>query len=553
MSIETQQHRTLSKHLSRRDLLRAGLWGSAGWAVWSMAPQRSIIPVGPTLASAGEQPRAGGTLLMWTQGDPPNFDLHQNSAFVVNWPMSPCYNQLVRFDPLDQSKIIPDLAERWEMAPDGKSYTFSLHKGVKFHDGKPLTSLDVKTSLDRIRQPPEGVVSPRAEAFSAVEAIESPDDFTVTIRLSRPNPSLMANLAQGWMAIYPKHVLDKEGDMKKVVVGTGPFKLKRYTRGVSIELEKNPDYFVQGRPYLDGITLYIVPDFGTAYAAFRTRRLLLMSLTLESTAHQAESDLGNRVVIHKVPQLSMRPTVNLNTKRKPWDDIRVREAVSLAIDRQAAIRMITDNEGVIGGFMPPGGPWALPSEEIQKIPGFGPNKTADIERAKQLLAEAGHGGGIKTTLLTRMGAQYERISVFLKGELAKIGIDANLDVKETAAAYEVLNSRSFDVAPWATGAALDDPDAIFGEHYTCDAVRNYAQLCIPEVDALYQQQSQTLDVEERKRLVHEMERKALLGFGRIMTHWRMQFVGHWPEVRNYSPHISIYNNQRFQDVWLARA
>jgi peptide/nickel transport system substrate-binding protein len=318
-------------------------------------------------------------------------------------------------------------------------------------------------------------------------------------------------------------------------------------------LEKNPEYFVKGRPYLDGITLYIIPDFGSAYAAFRTRRLLMMGFNQESTAHQAEAELSKRVVIQKVPGFSMRPVFNMDTTREPWNDIRVREAVSLAIDRQAAIKMITDGEGQVGGFMPPGGKWALPIEELQKIPGYGSNKEADRERAKKLLAEAGHPNGFKTTMLTRMGTQYERISVFLKDELSKIGIEASLDVKETAAAYEVLNTRTFDTAPWGTAVALDDPDAVFGEHYTCDAVRNYSQLCLPEIDELFTKQSQTLDVEERKRLVQEMERKALTAFGRLVSHWRMTMLGHWPEVRDYRIHSSLYNNQRFQDVWLARA
>ncbi|HEX2276245.1 MAG TPA: ABC transporter substrate-binding protein, partial [Candidatus Tectomicrobia bacterium] len=151
MTVENHQHRKTSTGMSRRDLLRAGFWGTVGWAGWSVGTGSHTLSISPAPAHAGEQPRAGGTLAMWTQGDPPNFDLHQNSAFVVNWPMAPCYNQLVQFDPLDQAKIIPDLAERWEMAPDGKTYTFTLHQGVKFHDGKVLTSADVKTSLDRVR------------------------------------------------------------------------------------------------------------------------------------------------------------------------------------------------------------------------------------------------------------------------------------------------------------------------------------------------------------------------------------------------------------------
>lgn len=553
MNHKNKQGSVIRQAMTRRDLLRSGLWGTVGLAGAAILTRHSVSPFASAPAYAAEQPRRGGMLAMWMQADPPNFDLHQNSTFLVNWPMTPCYNQLVQFDPMDPSQVIPDLAERWEMAPDGKSYTFFLHKGVKFHDGMPLTSADVKATLDWAREPPQGVVSPRAGAFAAVEEIQTPDEFTVVFRLSRPNPSLLDNLAQGWMAIYPKHVLEKEGDMKRTVVGTGPFKLKRYTRGVSIELEKNPDYFVKGRPYLDGITLYIIPDFGSAYAAFRTRRLLLMGFSQESTAHQAEAELSNRVVIQRVPGFSMRPVFNMDTTRAPWNDVRVREAVSLAIDRQAAIKMITDGEGRVGGFMPPGGQWALSIEELQKIPGYGPDKEADRERAKQLLAEAGHPNGFQTTLLTRMGTQFERISVFLRGELAKIGIEARLDVKETAAAYEVLNTRTFEAAPWGTAVALDDPDAVFGEHYTCDAVRNYSQLCMPEIDELFNKQSQTLDVEERKQLVQEMERKALMGFGRLVSHWRMTMLGHWPEVRDYKIHSSLYNNQRFQDVWLAKA
>jgi peptide/nickel transport system substrate-binding protein len=553
MNLDNNRGPVKSKEMTRRDLLRSGLWGTVGLAGAAVLTRHGASLSGPAPAHAADQPRSGGTLMMWTQGDPPNFDLHQNSTFLVNWAMAPCYNQLVQFEPLNPLQVIPDLAERWEMTPDGKSYRFFLHKGVKFHDGKPLTSADVKATLDWVRQPPQGVVSPRAGAFATVEEIQTPDEFTVVFRLSHANPSLLDNLAQGWMAIYPKHVLEKEGDMKRTVVGTGPFKLKRYTRGVSIELEKNPEYFVKGRPYLDGITLYIIPDFGSAYAAFRTRRLLMMGFSQESTAHQAEAELSKRVVIQKVPGFSMRPVFNMDTTRAPWSDIRVREAVSLAIDRQAAIKMITDGEGQVGGFMPPGGQWALSIEELQKIPGYGPDKEGDRERAKRLLAEAGHPNGFKTTMLTRMGTQYERISVFLKDELSKIGIEASLDVKETAAAYEVLNTRTFDTAPWGTAVALDDPDAVFSEHYTCDAVRNYSQLCLPEIDELFTKQSQTLDVEERKRLVQEMERKALMAFGRLVSHWRMTMLGHWPEVRDYRIHASLYNNQRFQDVWLARA
>lgn len=532
---------TKYQHISRREMLhrtaKTGLGFVAGmslgltpWAAW------------------GEEPRRGGILTLHIPGDPPNFDLHQNTTFMVNHVVTPCYNQLVQYDPLDPDAIIPDLAERWEVGPDGKSYTFFLRKGVKFHDGSLLTSTDVQYSLDLIRQPPAGVVSPRAGTLSAIDGIETPDAHTVRILLKRPNPSLLAALAIGFTAIYPKHVVEREGDMKRTVVGTGPFKLKQYTRGVSIELERNPDYFLPGRPYLDGITIFIMPDNNTAYAAFRTGRLHMFRTTA-NLAQRAQGELGDKIVIQKVPAISF-DTFVMNARQKPWDDIRVREAASLAIDREAAIKVIGDGEGLVGGYMPPTGPWALPREELLQIPGYGPNKEADRERAKQLLAEAGYPQGFKTTLLTRKA--FERLGVFVKDQLARIGIEGTVDVKETAAAFDLVNKRTFDSSPWPFGTAIDDPDSIFGEFYTCQSVRNYSGVCVPEVDALFTQQSQTLDIAERKKLVQEMQRKALPHFGKVILLWHYDFLALWPSVRNYRKHPSLYNNNRMQDVWLAQ-
>ena len=539
-----------TRQISRRQLLQIGAFIGLGLG----SSVGSQVPDWTRLAAAGQAeqtPRAGGILTMWIAADPPNFDVHQNSTYVTQHVTAPCYNNLVQYDPLDPERVIPDLAERWEVSPDGQRYTFQLRPDVRFHDGQPCTSADVKVSLDRIRQPPAGVISIRQEAFEAIDDVLTPDPSTVIIALKQGNASLLGNLAGGHMAIYPHHVLEKEGDMKKVMVGTGPFKLKKYTRGVSVELERNPDYFIRGRPYLDGITIFIMPDPNSAYAAFRTGRLLMLRLLEMNLGKRVEQELGEKVILQRTAGYRFR-AFNLNTTRKPWDDLRVRQAVSLAIDRQASIRLVSDGEGAIGGSMPPTGAWSLSPEELRGIAGYAPDVEANRARARQLLTEAGFPDGFKTTMLVRRVTPSERLAVFLKDQLSKIGIEATLDVQETATAYDAINRRAYDTAPWETAFAVADPDSVFSEFFVCKAARNYALLCLPEVDELFRQQSQTLNTAERKKLVHEMDRRILHSYGSIMLHWGNYLTTQWPQVRNWLQHPSLYNNQRMQDVWIAK-
>jgi peptide/nickel transport system substrate-binding protein len=458
---------------------------------------------------------------------------------------------LAQYDPLNVDRIIPDLAERWEVTPDGMRYTFHLVQGVKFHDGQPFTSADVKVSLDRIRQPPAGVLSIRREALEAVDEVLAPDPSTVIVVLKQPNASLLAHLADGHMAIYPRHILEKEGDMKRAIVGTGPFKLKKYTRGLSVELERNPDYFVRGRPYLDGVTLFIIPDPDSAYAAFRTGRLLMLRLLEVSLGKRLEQDLGAKVVLQRSTGYRFR-AFHMNVGQRPWDDLRVRQAVSLAIDRQASVRVVSDGEGAVGGCMPPTSPWGLPREEIQRIPGYGSDVEASRVRGRQLLAQAGFPEGFKTTMLTRPQPSSRRLAIFLRDQLAQIGIEASLDVQENAPAYDALHRRLFDTAPWEAAFAVADPDSVFSEFFLCRSPRNYSSLCLPEVDEAFRRQSQTLNPEERKSLVQAMERRVLHSYGCLLLHWGNYLTAQWPQVRNWIQHPSLYNNQRMQDVWLAR-
>jgi peptide/nickel transport system substrate-binding protein len=224
-------------------------------------------------ALAEEKPRRGGILRVALAGDPPSLDMHQESTFLVTIPMSTVYNTLVVFDPHGYPKIIGDLAKSWTVSDDSMTWTFTLHQGVKFHDDSDLTSADIKASWDRIVFPPEGVVSPRKSFFEAIKSIEAPDPYTVVFRLHYPSPSFLSMLAHPANFIYAKKYLDQDPHWyKKNAMGSGPFKLKQYVHGASLEMERNAKYWKQGLPYMDGIKYYVITDDGARAKAIRSDR-----------------------------------------------------------------------------------------------------------------------------------------------------------------------------------------------------------------------------------------------------------------------------------------
>jgi peptide/nickel transport system substrate-binding protein len=200
-------------------------------------------------ALAEEKPQKGGVLRVALAGDPPSLDMHQEQTFLVTIPFSPVYNTLVVFDPHGYPNIIGDLAKSWTLSNDKMTWTFTLHQGVKFHDGSELTSADIKASWDKIISPPEGVLSPRKSLYQMVKSIEAPDPSTVVFRLHYASPSFLSMLAHPANFIYAKKYLDQDPNYyKQHAMGSGPFKLKEYVRGASIEMERNPNYWKPGLP-----------------------------------------------------------------------------------------------------------------------------------------------------------------------------------------------------------------------------------------------------------------------------------------------------------------
>src|SRR2546427_679914 len=274
----------------------------------------------PAAGQAAETPRRGGILLAAIGADAPSLDPHQESTFATLQMVAPLYSTMIQIDPLSYPKIIGDAASEWTISPDGLTYTFKIRPGIKFHDGSPLTAIDVKATYDKIVFPPAGVRSVRKNAYSAIASIEAPDPNTVVFKLKHPSASLFANLASPWNVIYPKKYLDKDPNyFKSNVVGSGPFKFKSYTRGTTFEGERNPDYFVKDRPYLDGYKFYVSTETSVRAAAVRSGRAWIEFRTMPLAEVEAiRKTLGDKVVVQETPATGLFG-IAMNQTVKPLD------------------------------------------------------------------------------------------------------------------------------------------------------------------------------------------------------------------------------------------
>jgi peptide/nickel transport system substrate-binding protein len=507
------------------------------------------------LAMAAEHPRPGGILRVALPADPPSLDMHQESTFAVAQPMGAIYNNLVVFDPHNYPQVIGDLAKSWTMSDDYLTYTFTLHQGVKFHDGSELTSADVKASWDRIIDPPTGVVSIRRSNYPMIKSVEAPDRSTVVFRLHHPSPSFLVSIAHPANFIFAKKYLDQDQQYYKAhAVGTGPFKLKNYVRGSYLEMERNPDYWKKGLPYLDGITYFIIKDTSARAKAIRSDRVdVELRFLPPSEVDGIVAQVGDKVVAAKVQNIG-NFGVGFNVDKKPFDDERVRKAMTLAIDRYDMVKTLAPitNLETVGGMTHPDSQWALSPEELEQLPGFGRDHQANLQQAKRLMAEAGYANGFKTTMTNRnIKMPYIDLGVYLISTWKKIGIEAEHKLEETATWSASRVNRDFELMLEAYGSqTVGDPDEILDKFVT-GAQENYSRFSDPVVDSLFQQQAREMNAQKRIHLVQEMDKRILEKVWRIQGPWTTRIEVRSAKIRNYEPQPSHWMNRRFEDVWLA--
>jgi peptide/nickel transport system substrate-binding protein len=509
----------------------------------------------PAAVQAAEAPRRGGILLAAIGADAPSLDPHQEQTFATIELVAPLYSTLIQIDPLNYPKVIGDAATEWKIAADGLSYTFKLRQGIRFHDGSPLTAADVKATYDKIVFPPAGVRSIRKNAYNAVASIEAPDPGTVVFKLKFASASLLGNLASPWNVIYPKKYLDKDPNhFKTNVMGSGPFKFKNYTRGSTFEGERNPDYFIKDRPYLDGYKFFISPETSVRAAALRSGRAWIEFRTMPAAEVDAiRKTLGDKVVVQETPATGLFG-IAINNTVKPFNDVRVRKAVTLGFDRYTASRVLYPLASLrdVGGLMRPATEWAMADAELQRLPGFGRDMDKNRAEAKRLLAEAGYPNGFKVILKNRnVRVPYIDFGVFAIQEWRKIGIEAEHRPLETASWFaDGRDTGNFELMVSGVFNYMDDPD-LFLERYTTGDSGNWGRFSDPRIDDLFARQTRVLDPSERKKLVNEIEKIALENAYYIPGLWWRRAVVHWAKVKNYVAPPNHYSNQKLQDVWLA--
>lgn len=513
------------------------------------APARPQAAPAPAVTPTPAGPRYGGTIKVLMGAEPACLDTYKCSN--AQSYQAPAYNLLVQYDSNEGRTIVPDLAESWQVSPDGRAYTFKVRQGVKFHDGTPWTAEDVYFNLDRIVHPLKGDVAQMAWALTpATDKIERVDDSTVRVQLKFPFAPFLALLAFDYHPMYSQTYVSK-GDPGKSPMGTGPFRYESFTVGVGAKLVKNSDYWDKKLPYLDGIQYILVKDPATRKAAVRTRSVDMTGRMFEVFSPSEVKDIQKDApeVVFKAVNSAMGPWLFLNTAKEPFTDPRVRQAVHLAIDRDAAIKVVADGDGLLGGYFSNIPGWGLTEKELRQLPGFG-NKDAEREQAKKLLAEAGYSKGLTLTILSRNIAVLQRASVFVTGQLQPLDITAKIEVVEDSAFWPRVRRGDFQ-------AMVIPPSNIAGDlvtqgrFFVPGGSLNFTAYKDPQITETWEKQTRELDTAKRKELVRQLDKYMFQQYvPSIPLVWPRAFVAYWPNVRGVVLPVTDYAGERLDRVWL---
>ena len=541
--------------LSRRKLLKTSLL--AGVTLSALPLSRPAALWG---AEAG-QPKRGGVLRVRGY-DPVHFDPHQTISFKTHTTLSFVYSKLVRHKVGPEVRpgtfiVEPDLAERWEELDD-TTYVFHLRKGIKWHNkpplnGRELVADDVKFTYDRFRTEPG---NPNRYMLDPVERIEVVDRYTVQFLLKEPYVWLVNALAYPWsMWIVAPEVVQQFVDLKKPesAIGTGPFLLERYEPNVKTVFKRNPDYYRDGQPYVDTVEWLVIPDESTGLAMYRTGQLDC-GPGINWAVRQQDLEALKKTHSHLRYQdyLSQSGSVvTMRTDMPPFTDVRVRRAISHAIDRQAIIEAVwgrgAPTPAVSRGLVE----WTLPIDQL----GAGAQYYEyDPQEARRLLAEAGFPKGFKTQLTVTSGLgrdmvdQAQLVQRFLKD----IGLDAELKIQEYGAYVSTTVQGKFEGMVVGPIGVVWEPDGRLYRAYASDSSRNIGHVNDATLTAMLKEQRRTKDLEARKQLIFDIQRYVAeqqyyiyLNSTTITTSWQ-------PYVKNFAPNHSFDYGNRAAALWLER-
>jgi peptide/nickel transport system substrate-binding protein len=514
-----------------------------------------IVLLGAAAAVADDAPQHGGVLTYAVVADAPTYDCHAANSFSTIHYLAPHYSTLLRIDPAHYPSVVGDVAESWEVGDGGQTYTFHLRPNIRFHDGSPLTAQDVKATFDRIRDPPPGAVSVRRAQFADVAAVEAPDQRTVVFRTKQPNASLLTLLASPWNCIYSAKLMRENPDYPaKLVMGSGPFRFVEHVAGSKWVGKRFEGYFRAGLPYLDGFEAYVVSSAaltgalqgGQVMAEFRG-----ISPAERDTLKQA---MGDRIKFQETVRLT-NFQLAFNTTKKPFDDVRVRRALTLAIDRWAIEPQLRRSTiaGVTGGLLRPGYALARSAAELEALPGFGRDGGAAKAEARRLLKEAG-AETLKFTLTNEaVPNPFATIGIYAIDQWRQVGVTVEQNTLEASRWNAARLGGNFDVVVDFVAEFVDEPSVQFTHYLSHDlAPDNVSRAIDRTLDDLYERQLRTTDLAGRAKLVHDFEDRVLRQAYVAPVSWGYRITPLAAKVMGYITTPSHFLNQDLAEVWLAQ-
>ena len=511
---------------------------------------------------AAETPKRGGILTYMIPADaPPSFDGHKESTFATVHAFAPFYSLLIRINPDNPSSttdLVCDLCTAMPQPTDGgKTYAFKIRDGVKWHDGSPLTAADVAASFNELIFPPPGVLSARVGNFLMVEKVEATDPSTVVFRLKFPTATFLTSIASPFNWVYKKAILDRDPHWyEKNVMGTGPFKFAGYETGQSVKGERNPDYYDKGLPYLDGFIGIYADKQATRVEAIRADRATIEFRGMPpSSRDELVQALGDKIAVQE-GDWDVGSAITPNHQRKPFDDVRVRRALTLAIDRWGSAPALSKIAIVntVGGLAYPGSPLAMSKAELEQVAGYWPDIEKSRAEAKRLLKEAG-AEGLSFELLNRNVDQpYKYVGTWLIDQWSKIGLKVTQKVVPTGPWFDSMRKGDFDVVVEAPGYGIVNPvlDVQKALPSSVDA-ENYAHYEDAKAVELHEQLLHETDPAKQKAAMTRFEKYMLDEQAHMLWGlWWHRIVPYRAYLKGFKIAPTHFINQDLARLWLDR-
>jgi peptide/nickel transport system substrate-binding protein len=531
----------------------------AGARRWLRFASTILVLICAAVTGADATPKRGGTLTYMIAADGgPSLDGHRETTFAVLHATAPFYSVLIRVDPDNPSSTTDfkcDLCSEMPLPTDnGLTYTFKVRRGVKFHDGSPLTAQDVAASWNKIIHPQPGIASAREHNFVMVDTITAPDDETAVFKLKFATLSFLPALADPFAYIYSKKILVQNMHWyEKNIMGSGPFKLTEYQIGQSIKGERNPDYYHLGQPYLDGFVAIFSPKQAVRTDAIRADRAALDFRSLPPSARdQLVKELGDKIAVQE-SDWNCGNVLTPNHQKKPFDDVRVRKALFLAIDQwkgSQALSKIAITK-TVGSVVFPGSPLAATKEELQQLVGYWPDIDKSRAEARRLLKEAGQENLSFELLNRNVDQPYKIVGTWLIDEWSKIGIKATQKVVPTGPWLDAMRSGDFTVALQANCQNVVNPIADVGRWLPHEFHReNYGYFSDAEEVDIYNRMLKETDLAKARVLMRQYERHISEQAHQLMVTWWYRIVPIRSYVKGWKISSSHYLNQDLANIWL---